>query len=208
MNNLLFEPVYNLLEAKRDYFRLFGKSAKYRKSIYGNNNQQCKMEDWVRGELMYLFHNKGWKPVKDITIEEGKLIDLALCHKDCDNKIFIEIKEYVNSGRDPKTSKEYRPYTTNDLGKIKKFAQKNNIGLFLLLLPRNNDIDCNKGYSKYFYQKIKNDFKDIHELYSRKIIYDNDGDYINTNEEGFWVSWWSYDKTHKTEYQELLTGYP
>lgn len=209
MTNLekeLFNPIFEFLTEKKEYFKLFNEIANNKKEFTKKSGAiQYKNEKWLQAELAIFLTKKGW-----VVGTEVERVDLCACQKsNPEERIFIEIKEYVNSGRDPKqpSVKEYDNRTTKDFVNInkisKKKSKKRNIGFSLILLPNGTKHDKNIKYSKYFYDKIKNyeiDGCKITEVYSRSINYNDETD------EGFWVSWWSFNY-NSTDYQELSNKY-
>lgn len=195
----LFNPIFDFLTDKKEYFKLFDVIANNKKDFTSNHGAvQYKTEDWLKAELAILLTKKGM-----VVGTEVNRIDLCAYQKGHpEEKIFIEMKVYVNSGRNPKSKSimEYDINTTKDLKNIENLSKNNKIGLALILLPKDTKHDKKVGYSEYFCNSIKKDFSEITEVYSRFIIY-NKG-----TKEGFWVTWWSFN-CEPTKYQELSKYY-
>lgn len=193
----LFNPIFEFLTDKKEYFELFDKIANNKKEFTKNHGViQYKNEKWLQAELAIFLTKRGW-----VVGTEVDRIDLcAYQENNPEDKIFIEMKVYVNSGKNPKTSKEYEDRTTKDISDIKNKSKKNKVGLSFILLPKDTKHDKKVSYSEYFCNKIKDDFSGITEVYSRSIAY-NKG-----TKEGFWVTWWSFNYK-PTKHQELTKYY-
>ena len=185
----LFNPIFDFLIEKKEYFEFFDKIAHNKKKFTDYHGPiQYKNEKWLQAELAVFLTKSNW-----IVATEVNTFDLCATQESNPNdEILIEMKVFVNSGRNPKTKNdgEYSKIK-DDIRKIRKDG-----GLALILLPKCSDHDIKVDYSKYVYQKIKKDFPKINELYSRSILYNGE------KEKGFWVSWWSFEYK-PTKYQEL-----
>ena len=191
LENELYNPVFEFLKQKREYFKSFGQIANNKRHFTNNrqNKPQYKNEGWFRAELSVLLKDNKW-----LVATEVDAIDLCIKKNKKGKDIKIEIKEFINSGRNPNSKADF-PHILKDFKKINNFN-----GLSLILLPKGTGRDKDIEYTKIVFNRIKEECPSIKQIYSRSILYDDEGN------EGFWVSWWSFYHD-RTEHQELSEEY-
>lgn len=189
----LILPVYDFLQEKKYSFKAFDKIGENNQTLFGSTHRQFKTEKWFQAELAVFLTRIGWTVGTELRIEKSsQKTDLCLRSSGDQeiDKLYIELKNYANTEQSARGI-DFRQLK-DDFEKIGQLE-----GLSLVLLPKNTRHDQQTNYTRKMYEKIFESYSDIKEVFSKAVHYDV------VQDEGFWVTWWTFNLPTVTEVREL-----